>query len=76
MDTLRRFNGGVTCGGRWVLNIQVFFTRLVQRLTHILSIQTPAGRVYEIDMRLRPSGNAGLMVTHIDAFALYQRGHA
>ncbi|MDA3919166.1 MAG: bifunctional [glutamate--ammonia ligase]-adenylyl-L-tyrosine phosphorylase/[glutamate--ammonia-ligase] adenylyltransferase [Salinisphaera sp.] len=67
---------GVTEGGKRELSNQVFFTRLAQRLIHILSTQTPAGRVYEIDMRLRPSGNAGLMVSHIDAFANYQREHA
>lgn len=65
-----------TQGGRRELTHQVFFTRLAQRLIHILSTATPAGRAYEIDMRLRPSGNAGLMVTHIDAFARYQREQA
>ncbi|MES1955297.1 bifunctional [glutamate--ammonia ligase]-adenylyl-L-tyrosine phosphorylase/[glutamate--ammonia-ligase] adenylyltransferase [Salinisphaera hydrothermalis] len=65
-----------TEGGARELTHQVFFTRLAQRLIHILSTATPAGRAYEIDMRLRPSGNAGLMVTHIDAFARYQREQA
>ncbi|HET7313110.1 bifunctional [glutamate--ammonia ligase]-adenylyl-L-tyrosine phosphorylase/[glutamate--ammonia-ligase] adenylyltransferase [Salinisphaera sp.] len=65
-----------TQGGRRELTHQVFFTRLAQRLIHILSTATPAGRAYEIDMRLRPSGNAGLMVTHIEAFARYQREQA
>lgn len=62
--------------GERALTTQAFFTRLSQRLIHILSTQTAAGRVYEIDMRLRPSGAAGLMVTHVDAFARYQREHA
>ncbi len=65
-----------TKGGKRELTHQVFFTRLAQRLIHILSTATPAGRAYEIDMRLRPSGNAGLMVTHIEAFARYQREQA
>ncbi len=65
-----------TQGGPRELTHQVFFTRLAQRLIHILSTATPAGRAYEIDMRLRPSGNAGLMVTHIEAFARYQREQA
>ncbi|WP_162622766.1 bifunctional [glutamate--ammonia ligase]-adenylyl-L-tyrosine phosphorylase/[glutamate--ammonia-ligase] adenylyltransferase [Salinisphaera orenii] len=54
------------------LSAQVFFTRLAQRLIHILATQTPAGRAFEVDMRLRPSGRSGLMVSHIDAFATYQ----
>ncbi|WP_348766648.1 bifunctional [glutamate--ammonia ligase]-adenylyl-L-tyrosine phosphorylase/[glutamate--ammonia-ligase] adenylyltransferase [uncultured Salinisphaera sp.] len=58
------------------LTHQAFFTRLAQRLIHVLSTQTAAGRVYEIDMRLRPSGKAGMMVTHIDAFERYQQEHA
>jgi len=62
--------------GKRQLTQQVFFTRLSQRLIHILSTQTTAGRAYEIDMRLRPSGKSGMMVTHIDAFERYQREQA
>ena len=58
------------------LTYQAFFTRLAQRLIHVLSTQTAAGRVYEIDMRLRPSGKAGMMVSHIDAFERYQQEQA
>ena len=79
LDLVFLFDGpseGTTVGGNRELSNQVFFTRLSQRLIHILTTQTQAGRVYEIDMRLRPSGNAGLMVTHIDAFAGYQRDQA
>ncbi|WP_348760954.1 bifunctional [glutamate--ammonia ligase]-adenylyl-L-tyrosine phosphorylase/[glutamate--ammonia-ligase] adenylyltransferase [uncultured Salinisphaera sp.] len=65
-----------TVSGQRSLTHQVFFTRLAQRLIHVLSTQTMAGRAYEIDMRLRPSGNAGLMVSHIDALADYQRNKA
>jgi glutamate-ammonia-ligase adenylyltransferase len=65
----------MTDGDR-TLTHQAFFTRLAQRLIHVLSTQTAAGRVYEIDMRLRPSGKAGMMVTHIDAFARYQHEQA
>ncbi|GAB3678625.1 bifunctional [glutamate--ammonia ligase]-adenylyl-L-tyrosine phosphorylase/[glutamate--ammonia-ligase] adenylyltransferase [Salinisphaera aquimarina] len=62
--------------GKRELTHQAFFTRLAQRLIHILSTQTAAGRAYEIDMRLRPSGKSGLMVSHIDAFARYQQDKA
>src|SRR5690606_2521003 len=40
-----------------------FFSRLVQRLIHFLTIQTSSGRLYEVDTRLRPSGRAGLLVS-------------
>lgn len=62
--------------GKRELTHQAFFTRLSQRLIHVLSTQTAAGRAYEIDMRLRPSGKSGLMVSHIDAYERYQREKA
>ena len=55
---------------------QVFFARLGQRIIHMLDTLTPAGTLYEVDMRLRPSGNSGLLVTGIDAFRDYQREEA
>jgi glutamate-ammonia-ligase adenylyltransferase len=55
---------------------QVFFVRYVQRLIHLLSVHSAAGRLYEVDMRLRPSGKGGMLITHIDAFADYQRKEA
>ncbi len=51
---------------------QVFFLRYAQRLIHLLTMHSPAGRVYEIDVRLRPSGKGGMLVTSIDAFRRYQ----
>ncbi len=53
-----------------------FFSRLVQRLIHFLTIQTSSGRLYEVDTRLRPSGRAGLMVSSVANFARYQRREA
>ena len=57
--------------GERVIENNVFFSRLAQRLIHILSTATAAGVTYEIDLRLRPSGAAGQLVTHIEAFATY-----
>lgn len=54
----------------------VFYTRLGQRIVHILSTQTPSGQLYEVDMRLRPSGNSGLLVSTLTAFEKYQRNDA
>ncbi|GGI90859.1 bifunctional [glutamate--ammonia ligase]-adenylyl-L-tyrosine phosphorylase/[glutamate--ammonia-ligase] adenylyltransferase [Halopseudomonas pertucinogena] len=50
-----------------------FYTRLGQRIIHMLNAQTPSGVLYDVDMRLRPSGDSGLLVTSLDAFARYQR---
>ena len=66
---------GQTLGGKSISN-EVFYTRLGQRIIHILTAFTPAGTLYEIDMRLRPSGNSGLLVTHIESFKDYQRKSA
>ena len=54
----------------------VFYTRLGQRIVHILNAQTPSGQLYEVDMRLRPSGNSGLLVSTLHAFEKYQRNDA
>ncbi|SDO81115.1 glutamate-ammonia-ligase adenylyltransferase [Halomonas shengliensis] len=62
--------------GKRALDNAVFYTRLGQRIIHLLTAVTPAGTLYEVDMRLRPSGNAGLLVTSLSAFAEYQRREA
>ncbi len=54
----------------------VFYARLGQRMIHILNTRTPAGVLYEVDTRLRPSGASGLLVSNVDAYADYQREHA
>ncbi len=53
-----------------------YFTRLTQRLLAALSAPTAEGTLYEVDFRLRPSGNSGPLATHIDAFAAYQEKEA
>ena len=52
------------------------YPRLVQRLISWLSVQTAAGRLFEIDTALRPNGQAGLMLTTMAAFADYQIGQS
>jgi glutamate-ammonia-ligase adenylyltransferase len=54
------------------LDNERFFSRLVQRLIHFLSVQTSSGRLYEVDTRLRPSGRSGLLVTSLEGFRHYQ----
>ncbi len=63
--------GGTTDGAKPVPN-EVFFARLGQRVIHHLSTRTPAGVLYPVDMRLRPSGQSGPLVTHLEAFRKYQ----
>ncbi len=53
-----------------------FIHRLVRRLLSILTSRTYFGALYEIDMRLRPSGKAGPMVTSLSGFAHYQNQEA
>ena len=62
--------------GPKVLDNAVFFLRLGQKIVHFLSVHTAAGRLYEVDMRLRPSGKGGLLMTPIEAFVDYQQGEA
>lgn len=53
-----------------------FFTRLGQRIIHLLTTQTNSGQLYEVDMRLRPSGASGLLVSSLGAFSRYQENEA
>ncbi len=69
-------SGGRSTDGEKPVENGVFYARLAQRMIHILNTPTPAGILYEIDTRLRPSGASGLMVSNVDAFADYQRKHA
>ena len=52
------------------------YTRLARRLTTWLTVPTGAGSLYDIDLRLRPNGDSGFTVTHIQAFERYERENA
>ncbi|MEJ2139383.1 MAG: bifunctional [glutamate--ammonia ligase]-adenylyl-L-tyrosine phosphorylase/[glutamate--ammonia-ligase] adenylyltransferase [Gammaproteobacteria bacterium] len=58
------------------LDNSMFFGRVARRITHILTMPTPTGALYEVDTRLRPSGNSGLLVTSLVAFDNYQKEDA
>jgi glutamate-ammonia-ligase adenylyltransferase len=62
--------------GRKGLASSHYFARLTQRLIAAVSAPTAEGVLYELDLRLRPSGNKGPVATHVDAFSKYQRGEA
>lgn len=66
---------GMTDGDKPV-ELMVFYTRLAQRMIHLLSTITPGGILYEVDMRLRPSGASGLLVSPVSGFADYQQTEA
>lgn len=53
-----------------------YFTRITQRLIAAFSAPTAEGVLYEVDMRLRPSGNKGPVATRINSFGKYQREEA
>jgi glutamate-ammonia-ligase adenylyltransferase len=55
---------------------QVFFIRFAQRALHLLTMHSAAGRLYEVDVRLRPSGKGGMLITRVGAFAEYQEKEA
>ena len=52
------------------------YARLAKRINTLLSSYTSAGRLYEIDLRLRPNGASGLLVSSMPAFVEYQQQHA
>ena len=62
--------------GPQVVDNAVFFLRFAQRLLHLLTMHSAVGRLYEVDVRLRPSGKGGFLVTPIHAFRDYQFGDA
>jgi [glutamine synthetase] adenylyltransferase / [glutamine synthetase]-adenylyl-L-tyrosine phosphorylase len=53
-----------------------YFARFTQRLISALNVPTNYGRLYEVDMRLRPSGRSGPVATQIDGFSSYQEREA
>jgi glutamate-ammonia-ligase adenylyltransferase len=65
-----------TTQGDRPLDNGVFFLRLGQRIVHLLTMHSAAGRLYEVDMRLRPNGKGGFLMTGLDAFERYQREEA
>lgn len=64
-----------TDGAQPIDNV-TFFARLGQRLVHLLTMHSRAGRLYEVDIRLRPSGKGGLLVQSMRRFDEYQRKEA
>jgi glutamate-ammonia-ligase adenylyltransferase len=66
---------GETDGDKIISNHE-YFAKLAQKIISILTLQTREGYVYKIDTRLRPSGNAGPLVTSLESFHEYHRTEA
>ena len=62
--------------GNKKLDAGQYFVKLAQKIIHYLTLRMPNGQLYDIDTRLRPSGNSGLLVTSLQSFANYQRDEA
>lgn len=62
----------VCAEGQKSINSREFYTRMAQRVITMLGTNTVSGKLYEVDMRLRPSGESGLLVSTLPAFEQYQ----
>ncbi|MCP4722496.1 MAG: bifunctional [glutamate--ammonia ligase]-adenylyl-L-tyrosine phosphorylase/[glutamate--ammonia-ligase] adenylyltransferase, partial [Desulfobacteraceae bacterium] len=67
---------GMTTGGERSIDNIRFYSNLGQRIINALTIHTSAGTLYGADMRLRPGGSSGMIVSHIDAFEEYLENQA
>ncbi|MBQ3678246.1 MAG: bifunctional [Succinivibrio sp.] len=75
MVFLKRAGDGVTNGENGVPE-SIFYQRLVQRIMHLATTTTVGGILYDLDMRLRPDGDTGVLISDTDSFDLYQKGRA
>ncbi|MGX2967848.1 bifunctional [glutamate--ammonia ligase]-adenylyl-L-tyrosine phosphorylase/[glutamate--ammonia-ligase] adenylyltransferase [Ursidibacter sp. B-7004-1] len=65
-----------TQGGKKSISSHQFYLKLAQKINGIFNLNTSAGVLYEVDMRLRPSGEAGLLVSTFKAYQDYQQNEA
>lgn len=73
---LHKGGAGVTQGGLKSIDVLRFYSNIGQRIINALTMHTPAGTLYGADMRLRPGGESGMIVSHIDAFEDYLKDQA
>lgn len=62
--------------GKKPLSASQYYARVTQQLVSALTVPTAEGKLYEVDLRLRPSGNAGPVATKLSSFQAYQAGEA
>ncbi|HEX5791966.1 MAG TPA: bifunctional glutamine synthetase adenylyltransferase/deadenyltransferase, partial [Rheinheimera sp.] len=66
----------VATSGERAIDSKQFYLKLVQRVLHLCTTRTNSGVLYDIDTRLRPSGNSGLLAIHIDTYGQYLQQEA
>ncbi len=71
LDLIFIYNGSGTTNGKREVGAQEYWVKVVQRLISILGTMTRTGYAYKLDTRLRPSGNAGVLVTPLQAYVRY-----
>jgi glutamate-ammonia-ligase adenylyltransferase len=78
LDLVYLFTGDFNAesDGRRPLGATAYYNRLCQRVTGALSVPTAEGALYEVDTRLRPSGDQGPLAVGFDSFERYQREQA
>ncbi|MGQ0287455.1 bifunctional [glutamate--ammonia ligase]-adenylyl-L-tyrosine phosphorylase/[glutamate--ammonia-ligase] adenylyltransferase [Pasteurellaceae bacterium 22721_9_1] len=78
LDLVFLYDGvqGQTTGGKKSVDNFQFYLRLAQKIVSIFSMNTSAGVLYDVDLRLRPAGEAGLICNSISAFEQYQANEA
>ncbi len=54
----------------------MFYQRFVQRFMHLCTTRMNRGTIYELDMRLRPDGDSGLLMSDLESYELYQKNRA
>lgn len=76
LDLVFLFDAVPAVAAEMAPSLGYYHSRLAQRITHVLNTTTRAGVLYETDLRLRPSGHSGTMVSSVRAFADYQQQQA
>jgi glutamate-ammonia-ligase adenylyltransferase len=69
-------DGNAMTNGEKPISCSQFYGRLGLKVRHILDTKMLSGVLYEVDMRLRPNGDSGLLVTHINAYEDYLKTQA
>jgi [glutamine synthetase] adenylyltransferase / [glutamine synthetase]-adenylyl-L-tyrosine phosphorylase len=73
---LHNASASAVSNGNRALDAHRYFARLAQKIISLMQTITPAGRLYEVDMRLRPDGAKGLLVSSLESFDEYQKTRA
>lgn len=68
---LHQCDANTETNGDKAIDSRQFYLKLVQRILHLCTTRTASGVLYDVDTRLRPSGNAGLLTVHIETYRDY-----